>query len=158
MNSIRKLASHWGCRAAALSAALLLPLALPASAHRIEKRFPVDGRPVVIVRNAHGRIDVKSWKRMEVVVVGTHTSEKNEVESKQIDNRIEVNTRLKGQNLTPAEMEANYEITVPEETELQIQTGSGTVIVERVYGDMTFDTVAADVQLQEVYGFLMVKT
>jgi DUF4097 and DUF4098 domain-containing protein YvlB len=158
MTPIHKLASHWGCRAAALAAALLLPLALPASAHRIEKRFTVDGRPVVIVRNAHGRIDVKSWKRMEVVVVGTHTSEKNEVESKQIDNRIEVNTRLKGQNLTPAEMEANYEITVPEETELQIQTGSGLVIVERVYGDMTFDTVAADVQLQEVYGFLMVKT
>jgi len=158
MNSIRKLASHWGCRAVALSAALLLPLALPAAAHRIEKRFTVDGRPVVFVHNAHGRISVKSWKRAEVVVVGTHTSEKNEVESKQAGNRIEVNTRLKGQNLTPAEMEANYEITVPEETELQIQTGSGLVIVERVYGDMTFDTVAADVQLQEVYGFLMVKT
>ena len=158
MTSIRKLASHWGCRAVALSAALLLPLALPAAAHRIEKRFTVDGRPVVIVRNSHGRIDVKSWKRAEVVVVGTHTSEKSEVETEQAGNRIEVRTRLNGQNLTPAEMEANYEITVPEETELQIQTGSGTVIVERVYGDMTFDTVAADVQLQEVYGFLMVKT
>lgn len=158
MTLIRKLALHWGCRAVALSAALLLPLALPAAAHRIEKRFTVDGRPVVIVRNAHGRIDVKSWKRAEVVIVGTHTSEKTEVETEQAGNRIEARTRLNGQDLTPAEMEANYEITVPEESELQVQTGSGMVIVARVYGDMTFDTVAADVQLQEVYGFIMVKS
>lgn len=157
MSFIRHLAKKENCRASVLAFVFLLLLAWPASAHRIEKRFPVDGRPVVIVRNSHGRIDVKSWKRMEVLVVGTHGSEKTEVETEQAGNRIEARTRLNGQNLSPAEMEANFEITVPEESELQVHNDSGVIIVERVYGDMTFDTIAADVRLQEVYGFLMVK-
>jgi len=157
MNSIRHLASKGICCAAALSSVFLLLLALPASAHRVEKRFTVNSRPVVIVRNSHGRIDVKSWKRMEVLVVGTHGSEKCEVVTEQAGNRIEARTRLNGQNLSPAEMEANFEITVPEESELQVHNDSGVIIVERVYGDMTFDTIAADVRLQEVYGFLVVK-
>src|SRR2546422_7222112 len=57
----------------ALAAALL---AMPASAHRIEKRFPVTGRPVITVHNANGRIEVKSWKKPEVVVVGNHARDR----------------------------------------------------------------------------------
>ena len=143
----------------ALAAALLLPLAAPASAHRIEKHFTVQGRPVVTVNsNARGRIEVKSWKKPEVVVVGNHTSDKVEVDTKQADNRIEVTTHILSEKVRPTDLDANYEITVPEESQLQIRTDSGLVIVERVYGDLSFETVAADVQLEEVGGYLVIKT
>ncbi len=158
MNATTQLASRTCPTTLALAAALLLPLALPASAHRIEKRFAVEGRPVITVRNTQGRIDVKSWKKPEVVVVGNHSSDRVEVDTEQAGNRIEVTTHVLGEKVRPAELQADYEITLPEESELQVRTDSGLVLVERVYGDMSFDTVAADVQLQEVGGYLVIKT
>lgn len=135
-----------------------LGLSVPASAHRVEKHFPVEVRPTVTVNNASGTISVKSWKKPEVVVVGTHASDKVEVDTEQMGNRIEVITHLLSENVNPADLKADYEITVPEESDLQIRTDSGSVAVERVFGDMTFDTVAANVQLQEVADYLVVKT
>ena len=99
---------------------------------------------MVTVRNFNGKIAVKSWQKNEVVVVADHTSEKTEVDADQAGNRIDVITHHVVQNATPDELLANYEITVPEETELQVRTDSGWVIVERVAGDMTINTVAAN--------------
>lgn len=140
------------------AAGLLLALAAPASAHRLEKHFTVQGRPVITVRNAHGRIEVKSWKKPEVVVVGIHSSSKVEVDTEQAGDRIEVTTHVLTENVIPADLQADYQLTVPEESELRVRTDSGNVVVERVSGDMTFDTVSADVQLQEVAGYLVIKT
>ena len=157
MKVSRQLVIRMACSSAAL-AALLLPLAVPASAHRIEKHFMVDTRPVVTVRNSFGRIDVKSWKKPEVVVVGNHLSDKVEVDTEQAGNRIEVTTHVINESVKQNELQADYEITVPEESELEVRTDSGMVLVERVFGDMTFNTVAANVQLQEVSGYLVIKT
>ncbi len=140
------------------AAATLLFVAAPASAHRLEKHFAVAERPVIMVRNSQGRIEVRSWKKPEVVVIGNHSSNKVEVDTEQTGNRIEVNTHLLTENITPAEFQADYQITVPEESELHVRTDSGEITVERVFGDMTFDTVAADVRLQEVAGYMVVKT
>src|SRR2546422_2345072 len=75
-----------------LAAALL---AVPASAHRIEKRFPVTGRPVITVHNANGRIEVKSWKKPEVVVVGNHASDRVEVDTERSEEHTsELQSRL----------------------------------------------------------------
>ncbi len=148
--------------AALLSGALALLLgmaAVPARAHRVEKHFTVDGRPVVTVSAlVRGRVEVKSWKNPEVVVISNHASEKLEIDAEQVHNRIEVASHVLDTNAQPAELEANFEITVPEETELQVRTGSGTILVERVYGDMTFDTVAGDVHLREVAGYIIIRT
>ena len=142
----------------ALAGTGFLPLAVPASAHRVEKHFTVEGRPVVTVRNTLGRIEVKSWKKPEVVIVGSHASNKVEVDTEQAGNRIEVTTHVLTEKVSPAELQADFTITVPEESQLQVRTDSGNVVVERVFGDLTFDTVAADVHLQEVAGYLLIKT
>ena len=154
------------CRPAVRIAGLfsaLLPLALlgaaaPAYAHHMEKTFTVEGRPVVTIRNAQGRIQVKSWQRSEVVIVADHTSNRVEVDAEQRGNQIELLTHLLDENVSPAEMAADYTISVPEETELQIKNDSGSVYVERVYGDLTIDTVAATVEVQEISGYLAVRT
>jgi len=139
-------------------ALLLVGAALPASAHHIEKRFQVQPRPVVTVRNWHGKITVKSWPKQEVAVVADHASERIEVDAEQAGNRIDVLTHLLSENVSPEQLEATGEITVPEETELYVGTDSGSAVVERVAGDMTFDTVAANVNLTEVSGYLVIKS
>ncbi len=140
------------------AAALLLAGALPVSAHRIEKSFKVETQPVVTIRNASGKINIHPWQKSEVRVVADHTSEKVETYAEQMGNRVDVVTHLLSEKVTPPELRADYDITVPAETELQIRTDAGTVVVKGITGDMTFDTVAADVTLEEVAGFLVFKT
>lgn len=143
--------------------ASLLPLsvcaaAAPAYAHHLEKTFAVEGRPVVTIRNAQGKIQVKAWKRSEVVIVADHTSNRVEVDAEQRGNQIELLTHLLQENVSPAEWTADYQISVPEETELQIKNDGGSVYVEQVTGDITIDTVAATVEVQENSGYLAVRT
>ena len=137
---------------------VFLMLATPALAHHVEKRFDVDARPVVIVRNPSGRIEFRSSKNPEVVVVGDHDSDKVEVDAWKMGNRVEVVTRVLSRDVKPADLQASYTITVPEETEVQVHAESGSVLVGRVSGDLRFDTVTADVQLQDVAGRLVVRT
>lgn len=142
----------------AMSGMLLLAAAPAASAHRVERKFDVSMRPVVSVRNDNGRISVKSWQKNEVQLVAEHASDKVEVDADQRGNRIDITTHVLNQSVTSEELKADFEISVPEETELQIKNDAGTVMVVRVSGDMTFETVLADVKLEEVAGYLVVKT
>ncbi len=138
----------------------LLPwLAAQAAEERVEKHFVVNGRPVVVIRNVgNGRIEVKSSKNPEVVVTSTKTSNKITFESEQAGNRIDVTSTVVDSSATAKEMEANFTLTVPEETELQLKTQTGLIYVEQVMGDMTLDSVAGDVHLKEVSGYIIVST
>jgi len=129
-----------------------------AAGHRLDKRFSVDGRAMVTVRNAQGTIVVKSWERSEVEILATHSSDGVEVDAVQNGNRIEVVTHVTKQGISPAELQANYEILVPEETELEIKNDSGFVSVTRVYADISVDTVLSKVELSDVSGVLTVHT
>jgi DUF4097 and DUF4098 domain-containing protein YvlB len=142
----------------AVAAAVLAALALPALAHQVEKHFTVDGRPMVIIRNSSGRIQVKSWTRQEVMVVGEHASNSVDVETEQVGSRVEIETRVLNDSARGADLQMDYQVTVPEETELQIRTDSGSIMVASVHGNLTFDTLAADVNLQDVGGMVMVTT
>jgi hypothetical protein len=151
----------WTAWLSVLGAGVLLLSSAPAHAagQRIEKHFPAPGRPVVTIQNVgNGRIEVKSWKSPEIVIVGTQASEKVSVDMEQVDNRVALSTRMLDKSARPEELEANFQITVPEETELQIKTDSGLIYVEQVYGDMTLETVAGDVHLKEVSGYIIVKS
>ncbi len=141
-----------------LAAAAIAAMALPASAHRIEKHFTVEGRPVVTVRNSNGRIEIKSWNKKEVMVVGDHATTNVEVDTEQAGARIEVNTRVLTTSARSADLQADYTITVPEETQLEIRTGSGSITVESVRGNLTFETLAANVNLKSVGGVITVTT
>jgi len=137
--------------------ALMLLGAAPARADRVEKNFTVQSKPMITVRNASGRIQVKAWDKNEVRVVCTYASGKTSLETEQVGNRIEVVTRV-SEGASAEELKVDYEITVPIETELSVRTNSGNVAVESVHGDMTFDTVGANLQLSDVGGYLVFKT
>jgi DUF4097 and DUF4098 domain-containing protein YvlB len=139
---------------------LLWPLAsFGAPAQHFEKHFAVKGRPVVVIQNvANGRIEVKSSKNSEVVVSWTQGSAKIGVEPEQVDNRVDVTANILDVTAQPEELEADFQLTVPEETELQLRTEKGLVYVEQVMGDMTLQSVAGDIHLKEVSGYIVVRT
>jgi DUF4097 and DUF4098 domain-containing protein YvlB len=132
-------------------------VASPAHADRIEKHFLVQSKPMITVRNASGRVQVKAWSKNEVQVTWTNTSGKTAVETEQAGNRIEVVTQH-DEKASAEELKTDFEITVPVESELSVRTDSGNVTVESVHGDMTFDTVGANLQLSDVDGYVVIKT
>ncbi|HEV3218213.1 MAG TPA: DUF4097 family beta strand repeat-containing protein [Candidatus Acidoferrales bacterium] len=145
------------CRAV-MTAAILAGTAWTASATKIEKHFTVTGRPVVTVKNSTGRVEVKSWSKMEVMVVANQIGKNADVETEQAGSRVEINTRMVDESSRGADMQVDYQILVPDETELTVRTNSGSIVVESVHGDLTFDTIAADVNLKSVGGMVFVTT
>jgi DUF4097 and DUF4098 domain-containing protein YvlB len=140
--------------------ALLVPFSfVQAAPQHFERHFAVKGRPVVILQNvSNGRIEVKSSKNAEVVVAATQASNKIGIVAEQAEERIDVAATILDGSAPANELEANFQLTVPEETELQLKTQTGLVYVEQVMGDMTLQSVAGDIHLKEVSGYIVVRT
>jgi DUF4097 and DUF4098 domain-containing protein YvlB len=138
--------------------ALFLASSAGAQTRRFERHFTVQGKPLVSVQNATGRIQVRAWDKQEVMIVGQRASTNVEVDTEQVGNRIEIATRATSGNANSDGLRADYDISVPVESELQVRSDSGNVTVDSVHGDMSFDTVAADLALQDVEGYLVVKS
>jgi DUF4097 and DUF4098 domain-containing protein YvlB len=132
--------------------------AMPAS-QRTEKHFAVNGRPVVVIQNvANGRIEVKSSKNAEVTVIASQNSSKINFDMEQVGDRVDITSSIVDSSALPPDLETSLQLTVPEETELQLKTENGLIYVEQVMGDMTLESVAGDVHLKEVSGYIIVKT
>jgi DUF4097 and DUF4098 domain-containing protein YvlB len=145
--------------AANASAIFFCGAAANAAGQRVEKHFAVQSRPVVVIQNvANGRIEVKSSKNLEVAVIASQTSNKINFEMEQVGDRIDVTASILDLAAQPLELETSFQLTVPEETELQLRTENGLIYVEQVMGDMTLESVAGDVHLKEVSGYIIVKT
>jgi DUF4097 and DUF4098 domain-containing protein YvlB len=138
---------------------LLLPVTSLAAGQKVERHFTVKGHPVVMIQNvANGRIEVKSWKNSEVVVSAEQPSNKVDLDMEQADDRIEVTANILDTSAQESDLPENIQLTVPEETELQIKTQTGLIYVEQVTGDMKLESVAGDVHLKEVSGYIIVRT
>jgi DUF4097 and DUF4098 domain-containing protein YvlB len=134
-------------------------VALAGSTEQQERHFTVKERPVVTIDNiVNGRIEVKSWKNSEVVVTSTSVPGKVAIEVEQVGDRIDINASSLVSSNEPHEVEANFQLLVPEQTELQLRTQTGLILVEQVNGDMKLQSVAGDVHLKEVSGYIIVKT
>ncbi len=144
--------------AAAFFCCGISPARAAASQH-VEKHFAVNARPVVVIHNvANGRIEVKSWKNKEVDIVASQTSDKIGFDMEQAGDRIDVTATILDVSAQSLDLAASLQLTVPEETELQLKTETGLIYVEQVMGDMTLESVAGDVHLKEVSGYIIVKT
>jgi Putative adhesin len=129
------------------------------SGQRLERQFAVTGRPVVMIQAmGSGRIEVKSWKNPLVIVSASRGSDKIAIDIEQAGDRIDVTANVLDPEAQPNELEANFQITVPEDSELQLKTQTGLIYVEQVIGDMTLQSVAGDVHLKEVSGYIVVRT
>jgi DUF4097 and DUF4098 domain-containing protein YvlB len=152
---------HWGALVI-FGAGLFLcaaTAAFAASTEQQERHFTVKDHPVVILDNiVNGRIEVKSWKNPEVVVTSTSVPSKVSIEVEQVGDRIDINASSLVASSEPHEVEADFQLVVPEQTELRLKTQTGLILVEQVNGDMKLQSVAGDVHLKEVAGYIVVKT
>jgi DUF4097 and DUF4098 domain-containing protein YvlB len=147
--------SHWK------AAGLLIPgllLCSAASADRIERHFKVEAHPVITIHNPNGTVTVRAWTKSDVMVVAKRATTEVEVDAEQTGNRVDIQTRQVADTASPDDMRTDFEISVPEDAELQIHNDSGGVNVSNVLGDMNVETIAAGVDLEDTAGYLTVKT
>jgi len=137
---------------------LLLLSAASASADRLTQHFKVDAHPVVAIHNPNGTITVRAWTKSEVMIVSTRATENVVVDAAQTGNRVDILTRQVSGTAGPEDLRTDFEISVPEDAELQIHDDSGGVNVSNVLGDMNVETIAAGVDLEDAAGYLTVKT
>jgi DUF4097 and DUF4098 domain-containing protein YvlB len=136
----------------------LLACAWPAFADHLERHFAVHPHPVIMVHNPSGKLTIQSWSKPEVLVIADHASNEVGVEAEQKGNLIEISTHLLAENVHPADIRADYAITVPRDAELQVHDDAGTVQVIQVFGDTAVETQTAGVDLEDVGGYLNVST
>ena len=142
-------------------AVIFLCTGVPARAagDHLEKHFAVKSRPVVVIHNvANGRIEVKSSRNAQVDISASQISNKIGFEMEQVGDRIDVTASILDAAAQPLELEADLQLSVPEETELQLKTETGLIYVEQVMGDMTLESVKGDVHLKEVSGYIIIRT
>ncbi|HKV04440.1 MAG TPA: DUF4097 family beta strand repeat-containing protein [Candidatus Acidoferrales bacterium] len=147
---------HW--KAAALLVPGLLLCSAASAADRIERHFKVDAHPVVTIHNPNGTITVRAWTKSDVMIVAKRATSEVEVDAEQNGNRVDVLTRQVSDTAAPDDLRTDFEISVPEDAELQIHDDSGGVNVSNVLGDMNVETIAAGVDLEDAAGYLTVKT
>src|SRR5258708_39915163 len=102
-----------------VGAVVFLCCGVPARAagEHLEKHFAVKARPVVVIHNvANGRIEVKSSKYAQVDISTSQISNKIGFEMEQVGDRIDVTASILDLAAQPLELEADLQLTVPEET------------------------------------------
>jgi DUF4097 and DUF4098 domain-containing protein YvlB len=132
------------------------PLA-PAS-ERIEKVFPVLKSPTLMLTNYSGSIVIKSWQNPEVKALCTKFSQNVEVDIESVGNKIHLSTHVLDKLAIEEKARVDYQIFTPEESNLEIRTNLGSVVIEKIKGEVRIDVMAAPVRVFQVAGYLDVRS
>lgn len=132
--------------------ALLFPGVL--AADRIEKVFPVSKNPSLMLTNYTGSVSVKGWQSPEIKVICTRYSQNVEIDTESNANKVRVATHVLDKLASADKARVDYQIFVPEDSNLDIRSNIGTVEVENIKGEVGIDVVEAAVKVTGVSGYI----
>ncbi len=138
-------------RNATLAGMVIACVAIPtlSAQTRKEIRFTVGQNPSVTVVNLKGQVTVKGGPGRQVVIVATTYSDKVEIASNQNANRIEVWTHSVG-DASNEERRVEYEVTVPQTSNVNVRAAGGPIRAERLRGDVTLEGDHASVEARDL--------
>jgi DUF4097 and DUF4098 domain-containing protein YvlB len=137
---------------------LLVALALVARAEtREELRFTVGPRATVAIVNQYGNISVKpSPGNNLVVIVATRASDKVEIDrspetpdSNGGANRVSITTHLLA-GATPESGRVDYDVLVPADASVILQSATGILHAERLRGDVEVEGAQSSVDVRDI--------
>lgn len=146
------------CAARIVVVVALAGVAFGAGVVRKDLRFKVGKHPMVSVDNQYGPITVKAGAAHQVVISAILHSDKVELDQSKSGNRIGlVSHLLPGADASSGIVE--YEIQVPVEASVTLQSETGPIHVEKLRGDVTIEGSNAAIDaLDCADGHLHVKT
>lgn len=120
---------------------------------RKEFRFTVSSKDKaqVSVDTPYGAITVKPGDVSHVVVVAVLQSSKVQVDHLQKGNRIEIESQLL-QGADNQSGRVDYELTVPPNATVSLRSSTGSLVVERLRGDLSLESASAPVDIRNAGG------
>ena len=128
------------------------------AADHLEKVFPVSKNPCLILTNYSGSISVKSWPNSEIKAICTRYSQNVEVDTEYMGNKVRISTHVMDKLASAEKAKVDYQILTPEESNLEIHTNLGNVIIEKIKGEVKIDVMDAPVTISDVAGYLNVRS
>jgi DUF4097 and DUF4098 domain-containing protein YvlB len=116
---------------------------------RKEFRFTVAPKSNISVTNRYGAISVKPASGNQVVVTAILQSGKVEVDQNQSGNRVELVSHLLP-GATAENSRVDYELTVPPDASVSLQSTTGPLHAEGLRGDVIAEGAAAAVDVRDV--------
>jgi DUF4097 and DUF4098 domain-containing protein YvlB len=145
-----------------------LALASPARADQWEKTYKLTGKPDLRVSSNDGSIELSSSAAQEIHVrVWTSgwrisSDEVQITRDAQEGNRVEVEVRVPRSRwnwgFSSIRKELRIEVTVPQESNLDLRTGDGHITARRVTGEIRIDTSDGHVTADELHGNVRIHT
>jgi DUF4097 and DUF4098 domain-containing protein YvlB len=123
-----------------------------------EYRFKVGRKASISIVNQYGPISVKAGARKEVIVTAILHSDKVEVDRGQSGSRVTLLSHLlPGADPTSGQVE--YQVVVPADASVTLQSSTGPLHVERLHGDVILEGNTANVDVRDLAdGHVHVKT
>ena len=114
-----------------------------------EYRFNVGARATVSIINQYGGITVRPSTGNYVLVNATTYSDKVEVDQNQSGNRVDVLSHLLP-GATPENSRVEYEVLVPADASVTLQSTTGILHAEKLHGDVEVEGSNATVDVREI--------
>jgi DUF4097 and DUF4098 domain-containing protein YvlB len=129
---------------------------LAGAQQRKDFRFTAAAGSTLTVVNQRGNISVKAGAGRQVTIAASISNPQIEVDAHQTGTRIEVRTHPLQRPSTEARVD--YEITVPAEIAVRIDSANGDVLVENIRGTADIANDAGNVEVRSASGSVQVQT
>ena len=137
---------------------LLLSAPLLMAGEHFEKVFSLSKNPCVTITNYTGVVTVKGWQRQEVKVIASNYTRNVEIDTELIGHKVRIATHVLDKLATTEKARVDYQIFVPEESNLDIRSNMGTLDVENIKGEIGIEVVEAIVKVRGVSGYLQARS
>lgn len=146
------------CRTQMMWCAAMLSLTLCAQAEKKEFKYTLTTGSSVTVINQKGSITVKAAAGRQLVISATPASDKVEVDAAQTGNRVTVRTHMLNK-ANGDEGRMDYDIQLPADASVSIDSGSGDIRVENLRGSVAVDSEEGTIDVRGVNsGFVQVQS
>ena len=137
---------------------LMLSASFSMAGEHFEKVFSVSKNPCVVITNYTGVVTVKGWPRQEIKVVASNFTRNVEIDTELIGGKVRIATHVLDKLATTEKARVDYQIMIPEESNLDIRTNMGTLDVENIRGEVGIEVVEATVKVRGVTGYLQARS
>ncbi|HUQ50446.1 MAG TPA: DUF4097 family beta strand repeat-containing protein [Terriglobales bacterium] len=142
-----------------LFAVYALAVSLPVFAYAEKKdfKYTVSSGASVSIVNQKGSVTVKPSTSRQVIITANPSSDKVELDASQNGNRVSVRTHMLGKAGDDARVD--YDVQLPADCTITIDSGTGDVKVENVRGNVTVDSEEGQIEMRGVTnGIIQVQT
>jgi hypothetical protein len=140
-----------------LAAGLCLGIAT-ATAETIDRNFSTSASPSFLLHNHTGKITIEGWDQNAIEIHGDPASDAMEVIIMGGEQKVSVQVHPKREGLSSDESRFDFQIHVPRQASVRIDSERGEIVVKNLDGSLTIDGVSTAVSLSQLQGHTSVRT